>query len=38
MRDQQHRLIGPPHDPVDAIADHAQSINIQPAIGLIKHR
>ena len=31
MGDQQHRLVGLAHDPVDALADHAQRVDVEAA-------
>src|SRR3546814_5944053 len=38
MGDQQHRLVGLAHDPVDAFADHAQRVDIEAAVGFIENR
>ena len=38
MGDQQHRLVGLAHDPVDALADHPQRVDVEAGIGLVEHR
>jgi hypothetical protein len=34
--DQQHRLVGLAQDPVDAVADDAQGVDVEPGIGLVE--
>ena len=36
MGDQQHRLVGLAHDPVDPVADDAQRIDVEAAVGLVE--
>ena len=38
MGDQQHALVGRAHDAVDAFADDAQRVDVEPAVGLVEHR
>ena len=37
MGDQQHRFLRRTHDRVDAVADNAQRIDIQSAVGFVQH-
>ena len=36
MGDQQHRLVGRAHDAVDAVADRAQRIDVEAAVGFVE--
>src|SRR3546814_11603450 len=36
MGDEKHGLVGLAHDAVDAVADHPQRIDVEPAVGLVR--
>ena len=38
MGDEQHGLVGLTHDAVDAVANHAQRIDVEAAVGLVENR